>query len=56
MRELALSSYFKDIELRNIQQSIIQSKKYQRFNISCQVQFIPPVSEKSEKVTEEKET
>ncbi|MGA1839557.1 MAG: PilN domain-containing protein [bacterium] len=56
MRELAHSPYFTNIELRNIQQSIIQSKKYQRFNISCQVQFIPPVSEKAEKVTEEKKT
>ena len=56
MRELALSPYFGNIELRNIQQSIIQSKKYQRFNISCQVQFIPPASKKAEKITEEKKT
>jgi Tfp pilus assembly protein PilN len=56
MRRLAFSPYFMNIELRNIQQSIIQSKKYQRFNISCQVQFIPPVSEKAEEVIEEKKT
>jgi len=45
MRNLALSPYFKDIELENITQSIEKGKKYQKFRIACQVQFIPPPSE-----------
>ena len=56
MRNLTTSPYFMNIELRNIQQSVVQSKKYQRFNISCQVQFIPPVSKKADDIIEEQKT
>ena len=56
MRKLALSSYFRKIELRNIQQSLVQKKKYQRFNISCDVQFIPPSPEEDKEKIEENVT
>jgi Tfp pilus assembly protein PilN len=56
MRKLAVSSYFRKIELKNIQQSLVQKKKYQRFNISCEVQFVPPAPEEDKENIEEEKT
>ena len=42
MKNLTQSPYFTGIELENIQQAIEKGRKFQRFKIACQVQFILP--------------
>jgi type IV pilus assembly protein PilN len=54
MRQLALSPYFSNIELVNIQQKILKNRKFQQFRISCRVRFIPPPHEDSKEGNKEK--
>jgi len=54
MRQLALSPYFSNIELVNIQQKMLKNSKFQQFRISCQVRFIPPAPKDSKEGNKEK--
>ena len=58
MRKVGESPYFINIELENIQQTMIKGNKFHRFRITCGVNFIPTPpkeEEKAENSTEKKE-
>ncbi len=56
MQKLSLSPYFNNVELENIQQSVIKGKKFQKFRITCMVSFNPPSPKKDAKGVKEKKT
>ena len=46
MRKLNESPYLSNIDLENIQQSMVRDKKFHRFRITCNVEFIVKTSAK----------